>query len=186
MKQDTVTDPPSDSNTETTTTATPLTEFDAWVQARYAETVDAAGDDGIDRLDAVIAITKKAQTMIESGKLRLPIDVTARLINDSTRSVDNREGRKTLDRITEVSSVVAGDALLNEDDPLLSAVARIGSGRRKTWRHVGADDITHMIVMKARHAQDAATASAEFAVQAAAVLKALRTKGQDATVGDVL
>lgn len=187
MRQDTDTDIHVSTTVDNLTTVSePRAEFDARVQSLYAQIVNAAGDDGIDRIDAVMAVTKKAHALIKSGKLRLPIDVTARLVNDSTRTVDNREGHKTLDRISEAASVLAGNSLLSDEDPLLSAVARIGAGRRKSWRYVNADDITHMLVMKTRHAQAAATAAAEFTEKAASVLKALRDQGRDATIGDVL
>lgn len=184
MRQDTIID--TAPSVPDSPSATPLAEFDAWVQARYAETVDAAGDDGIDKITAVTVIAKKAKQQIESGKLRLPLDVTARLVLGSVGTVDNRERRKTNTRISEVVDVLSGNTILNDDDPLLDAVALVGDGKRKTWRHVNADDITHMMVVKARHAQDAAASAAEFTRQAAVVLKALRKSGADAVVADVL
>ena len=168
------------------TPAAILSDFDIWVRHRYTETVGDAGDTGVDKTVAADTITTLVEQAIATGSMRLPIDVLRRLVHGVISVVDEKARRKTNARIAEVAAVLGGGTLFGDDDPLLESVALIGDGTRKTWRHVNHDDIDAMQLIKARHAQDAATASAEFAAESNIVKKALRAIGHNATIGELL
>lgn len=160
-----------------------MIDIDEFILGEYRGIVDAAADDGVKRPEAVAEIAERAAKAIADGTLDLPSDVVERIVGRAINDHDNHERRGAAVRMEYVAGALRDETILGRDDPILDGVAQVGNGIRKTWRHVGIDDITAMIEAKTEHAAAAAVAANEFARHGGQVIRCLMKLGHGATIG---
>lgn len=151
--------------------------FHEAVTAEYRRVVAAYGSatTHVDKLDMFAHAAESIRERIHSGELELPIEDA---IHAALSAADARDGQAA---DTILSKIARGEIGLNLwPDPLLDVVVTLGRGRRKTWKHVTADDLSAMVDLRKQNTNAARRAERRFIKDVAAVYDGLIAAG---TVG---
>lgn len=110
------------------------------IAQEYHRIIDDAANDGISRHDAITLATEQVMNMIDAGWTFAPDPEDA--IRLAAKKFDEAQGRAA-------DAILAALASGESSAPVPPAeinrtVVTLGGGKRKTWRHVTADDIDLM------------------------------------------
>lgn len=153
---------------------TSITFHDA-VVAEYRKAVARMAQDGGNRQDAFAYANEAIRQRIHVGEIDIPLDDA---IHSALLAADAREGA-TADRVLQKIA----DGQIGIDvwpDPLLDVVVTLGGGRRKTWRHVTADDLRQMVELRQANTRAARRSERRFTKDVQAIYSGLIAAG---TVG---
>ena len=149
------------------------------IAQEYHRIVDDAANEGISRHDAVTLATEQVMNLIDAGWTFAPDPEDA--IRLAAKKFDEAQ-KRTADSI--LAALASGESSAPVPPAEINrTVVTLGGGKRKTWRHVTADDIKLMTderALNVRRQQQAIKTWRQNAENVAPVVE------QYGTVGDAL
>ena len=157
--------------------------FDDAVANAYREVVAENGDDPIKKQEAFGIASERIAQLVLDGVVEVPAD---RAILAALEAADQQDGKSVDRTLTLLSS--GYDALDFEDDPMLDRVAVLGTGLRKSFRHITIEDFRVMDSLRYQNLRSAQEAYHRWRVQFDAwqpCIERHRTMGNAVAAGDV-
>lgn len=155
-----------------------ITSTEAIAQ-EYHRIIDDSANDGITRHDAIALATEQVLNLIDAGWSFAPDPADG--IRLAAKKFDESQGR-TADAV--LAALASGESSAPVPPAEINrTVVTLGGGKRKTWRHVTADDIKLMTderALNVRRQQHAIKTWRENAQNISPIVK------QYGTVGDAL
>jgi hypothetical protein len=157
--------------------------FDDAVANAYREVVAEGGDEPTKKQEAFDIAAERIVQLVLDGVIEVPHDKAIRAALDA---VDQMDG-KSVDRTLTLLSA-GHDALDYEDDPMLDRVAVLGTGLRKSFRHITIEDFRVMDSLRYQNLRSAQEAYHRWRVQFEGwqpYIERHRTIGEAVAAGDV-
>lgn len=143
----------------------------ALVRRRYQEYVGRFPA-GAKRAEAIAAI---ADDLRDDG-VDLP-DLYEQVVDTVVDRLDDQDRSAQNDTLQWAADALTDGTILGRGDPILDKVCAVGRGVRKAYRYLNQDDLLTIASRKAKHAADAAAASAAVTEAVRVLVAAMSARG---------